>query len=372
MKKFTHQGRDYTFKRYPETTNKSLQSWNAGDEYVLSKLEELDISGKSIAIYNDRFGFLATVLNENHPNLVVDRKSQLKSIEQNMELNGFTWDAGQSISPLDELPEKVDIVVITIPKTMDLFKLYLQHASQSLADDGVVICSFMTKYFSPQMLSIAEEFFEEVNQSLAKKKSRVLTLKGKKSKTTGSIVEEIPFSFDEEHQEKLKQYSGVFSSGHIDYATQFLITHLNLDEEDKDKKVLDMGAGNGVIARAIQIKNPAAEIHVTDDSRLAIASSKLNLASGNTHFHWNDTLDDLEENSFDLVVSNPPFHFGHETNIEVSVRLFTEVAEILKPGGRFICVANQHLNYKTHLDKIFKAVDVIAQNEKFILYKAVA
>ena len=370
MKTFTHREKEYTFKRYPETTNRSLQAWNAGDEYVLSKLEGLDLSGRSIALYNDRFGVLAVALNENRPFVVVNRRSQLKSIEKNMELNGLKWDSTQSFSPLDEFPEKVDISIIAIPKTMDLFKLYLQHASHYLADDGVVICSFMTKYFSPQMLSIAEEYFEDVDQSLALKKSRLLTLKGKKQKTPDSIIEETPFSFDDTHQEQLQQYSGVFSSGHIDYATQFLIAHLDVTEEDK--KILDMGAGNGVIARAVQIKNPTAEIHLTDDSRLAIASSKLNLASGNTHFHWNDTLDDLEKNSFDLVVSNPPFHFGHETNIEVSVQLFTEVLEVLKPGGRFICVANQHLNYKTHLNKIFTSGEVIAQNEKFILYKTIA
>ncbi|HET8866043.1 MAG TPA: methyltransferase [Gracilimonas sp.] len=368
MKKFTYREKDYTFRRYPETTNKSLQAWNAGDEYVLAKLEELDVSDKCIAIYNDRFGFLSTILDDNHPIPVVDRKSQLKSIEQNMELNGLTWDSEQSISPLDQLPKTVDIGIITIPKTMDLFKLYLQHVSQALADDGIVICSFMTKYFSPQMLSIAGEFFEEVDQSLAKKKSRILTLKEKKEKTPDPIIEEIPFSFSEDHQEHLKQYPGVFSGGHIDYATQFLIMHLEISKENE--MVLDLASGNGVIARAIQIKNPTAEIHLTDDSRLAIASSKLNLSSENTHFHWNDTLDELEKSSFDLVVSNPPFHFGHETNIEVSVKLFQEVAEVLKPDGRFICVANQHLNYKTHLDKIFKTVEVIAQTDKFILYKS--
>ncbi|MBE80015.1 MAG: hypothetical protein CL670_12740 [Balneola sp.] len=367
---FTFQEKQFNIVRYPETSNKSLRAWNAGDEYVLSRLEEMGYAGKSIVIINDRFGFLSTILHEANPYVVVEWKSQERAIQQNLKAHDFECVEDRSLSPLQELPEAVDIATIQIPKTLDLFKLYLQQASKSLKEDGVVLCSFMTKYFSPQMLSIAEEYFEEVDQSLARKKSRILTLKGKKKREEESFVEEIPFSFSEGNEENLKQYPGVFSSGSIDYATQFLIEHLSLSGEDQ--KVLDLASGNGVIARAAQIQNPEAEIHLVDDSRLAIESSKLNLNPENVHFHWDDTLDGLEKDSFDLVLSNPPFHFGHETNIEVSIQLFKQVSEILKPGGKFICVANQHLNYKTHLNEIFDKGEVLANNKKYILYKVTA
>jgi 16S rRNA G1207 methylase RsmC len=367
---FKYQNREFNFERYPETNNKSLRSWSAADEYVLSRMEEIEAESKTVAISNDRFGFLTTTLQSLNPFVVIDRKSQQKAIEQNLTRNSQDWDEGRWISPLEPLPNKVDIGIINVPKTMDLFRLYLSQISDALAEDGVVYCAFMTKYFSPQMLSIADEFFEESDQGLAKKKSRILTLKGKKNPVIDSHIIEIPFSFGEGQEENLKQYPGVFSGDHIDYATQFLIEHLEIS--DNDTKVLDMGAGNGVIARAIQLKNPEAEIYITDDSRLAIESSKLNLDSEKTHFHWNDTLDDLEKASFDLVVSNPPFHFGHETNIEVSTGLFAEVAEVLKPSGRFICVANQHLNYKTHLNELFSKGEVLANSKKFILYKVIA
>jgi 16S rRNA G1207 methylase RsmC len=367
---FTYQEQQFNIVQYPETSNKSLRAWNAGDEYVLSRLEELGYAGKSMVIYNDWFGFLSTILHDAHPYMVIEWKSQEKAIVQNLKAHDFVWEEDRSLSPLQEVPEAVDIAIIQIPKTLDLFKLYLQHASQSLKEDGVILCAFMTKYFSPQMLTIAEEFFEEVDQSLAKKKSRILTLKGKKKRAEESFVEEIPFSFSEGNEESLKQYPGVFSSGSIDYATQFLIEHLSLSEENQ--KVLDLASGNGVIARAAQIQKPEAEIHLVDDSRLAIESSKLNMNLKNAHFHWDDTLDGLEKGSFDLVVSNPPFHFGHETNIEVSIQLFKEVSEILKPGGKFICVANQHLNFKTHLNELFAKGEVLANSKKFILYKVTA
>lgn len=175
------------------------------------------------------------------------------------------------------------------------------------------------------------------------------------------------FSFNGGESEELKQYPGVFSSGNIDYATQFLIENIRMN--DDDETVLDLGSGNGVIARKIQKLNPDVNLHLMDDSILAVESSKLNVENKTTFFHWSDSLKDLSQAKFDLIISNPPFHFGHETNIEVSLRLFKEITEALNPGGRFICVANQHLNYKVHLDKLFTSVEILAQNKKYIIYK---
>lgn len=368
MKLFIHKDIEYKFVRYPETSNKSLRAWSAAEEYVLLKVKELEKASKKIAIYNDRFGFLSCTLNEYKPLVVADRRSQQRSIDQNMKLNELQWDKERLYDPLDELPEKVDIGIINIPKTMDLFELYLNQLSRSLSEDGIAICSFMTKYFSPQMLSIAEKYFEEVEQSLARKKARLLILKKKAKRPKKELIHTIPFAFEEEGREEFRQYFGVFSSGNIDYATQFLIKQLVLRNEDK--KVMDLASGNGVIARAVQLMKPEAEIHLMDDSLLAIESSKLNLEPDNTHYHWNDTLEDFEVNSFDLIITNPPFHLGHETNIEVSIRLFKEIANILKPTGRFMCVANRHLNYKTHLTKNFSRVEIEAQNKKYVVYKA--
>ena len=70
--------------------------------------------------------------------------------------------------------------------------------------------------------------------------------------------------------------------------------------------------------------------------------------------YTNDSMELFKDDYFDLVISNPPFHFEHETNIEVAIRLFHDVKRCLKSEGRFELVASQHLNFKTHLIKIFK------------------
>ena len=163
-----------------------------------------------------------------------------------------------------------------------------------------------------------------------------------------------------------KQYYGVFSAKKIDQATLLLIQHLEV--RLGHNKILDLACGNGILAHAAFVNKPNAEIHLIDDSALAIASSKLNIDSKKACFHYNDTLDNFENNTFDLIISNPPFHFEHETNIEVALDLFKEVKRCLKKGGSFQLVTSNHLNSKTHLHKLFHKVNIVAQNEKFVVY----
>ena len=62
--KNTHKNK-YTITRFPKTRNQSLQAWNAADEYLLQNVhflhlfEKLDLKTPKLAIFNDRFGFLA-------------------------------------------------------------------------------------------------------------------------------------------------------------------------------------------------------------------------------------------------------------------------------------------------------------------------
>ncbi len=359
---FSFKNKEYKIERYPKTENRSLKSWNAADELLLQHVEELVLGNTSIAIYNDRFGFLSTMLNEFSPSIIINYKSQEKAIQKNLNANKLDFITMQFRTPLDSLPKGIDLGVFKIPKSMELFRLQLAQIAATLDEEGIVLGGFMTKYFTPQMLDIANEFFEEVEQSKAWKKSRVIILQKKKKQKEHSIINSISFQ-----GEIFQQYFGVFSAKNIDYASQFFIENLNIKENEK--RVLDLASGNGVLAKMVELKQYASEIHLMDDSYLAIESSKLNLNSGNLFFHFSDSMDVFKNDFFDVVISNPPFHFEFETNIEVALELFREVKRCLKEEGRFLLVASQHLNFKTHLIKLFQEVNIISENDKFVIYE---
>lgn len=360
--KYTFQNNNFEITRYPETNDRSLRAWNAGDEYLLNQANDLSLFDRKIVIYNDRFGFLSSFFNQYKPLTVIDHKSQEKAMLKNLMANGLEFDKSLLKTPLDDIKEEIDIAFIKIPKSLDHFSLYLAQINKALKKDGQVICAFMTRHFSPQILKIAETFFEVAEQSLALKKARVLILKKPIKREDTNLINELKSS----ESENLKQYLGVFSGKKVDHATEFLIKNMSANYDAK--KVLDLGSGNGILAMIIRAQNKLAEIHLMDDFWLAVASSKLNLPESKTFFHWNNELSFFGKGTFDLVVSNPPFHFGHENNIDVTLNLFQGVKRILTDKGVFELVANKHLNYKSHLEKIFRYVDIIAENEKFVVY----
>ncbi|KAA3616444.1 MAG: methyltransferase domain-containing protein [Calditrichaeota bacterium] len=359
----TVQNKEYKISRYPETKSTSLHAWSAADEHIIKYVQENEIVPKASIIYNDRFGYLSCMLNELNPFVVINYKSQEKACHLNLRANNLPIAEEKFLSPLAPLPKNLEIALIKIPKSLDLFRMFLNQLSAALTDEAIVVCAFMTRHFTPGMLNVAAEFFEESEQSKAWKKSRLLILRKKKTPKEISLLNSIKFN----DSINLRQYFGVFSAGKIDNASLLFIDRLKI--KTSEERVLDLGSGNGVLSMAVREQNINCELHLIDDSFLAVESSKLNLAPENTYFYYNDCLDNFKDHFFDLVVSNPPFHFEHENNIEISLALFKAVKRCLKKGGRFLLVANRHINYKTHLLKMFKAVKINAGTKKIVLYE---
>lgn len=359
---FKYNSQPFHIQRYPATNNKSLQAWSAADEHLLKHLDNKTIPAGKLALINDRYGYLHCQLHSFAPLCIIQNHSQQKAHCLNLKANQLSIHQNHFINPLQTYPTRVEIALIHIPKSLDLFRLYLYYLNQNTSQTGQVICAFMTRNFTPQLLSIAKEFFEEVEQSRAWKKSRLLLLTKKRPVQECSLINHIPFT----KNHSLQQYFGVFSAGNIDYASRFLMDHLQVKKSTQC--ALDLASGNGVLALAIREQHPHCQLHLLDDSWLAIASSKLNISDSNTFFHWNHNLDDFANQSFDLIISNPPFHFEYEIDVSIALGLFKSVKRCLKPNGCFQLVANRHLNYKIHLDRIFDEVKTLAENNKFVVY----
>jgi len=354
MHYFVFQNQEFSLERYPKTSNRSLLPISNAELLVLNYIEERQ--SKPCHLFNDRFGVWNCALYDQEVTTIWNYASQKKAIDLNLERNGLT--AGNQIfkTPLEKL-DTIELALIKVPKSLELFELYLDQIYQSSNENTEVIGGFMTKYFNKSLLNIASNYFEDVTQSLAWKKARLLILKNPKQDIPKKeLIHSISWK-----EEILAQYSGVFSSGKIDIGTQFLLEDLQIQEDETE--ILDLASGNGVIALEALKKNPKVKLTLLDDAILAIESSKLNLKEA--RFVCDDNLSQFESNSFDLVLSNPPFHFEYENNIEVSINLFKEVKRCLKEEGRFLLVANKHLNYGTHLQKIFSQVSLLKSNDKF-------
>jgi len=183
----------YKIIRYPITVQNSLRAWNSADEHILKYLDEKKINLNNIVIYNDRFGFLSTILANHQPKTILNFKSQEKSIYTNLKLNGLDFKSIIKINPLDKIKPACDLVLIKIPKSLDLFRLQMEQLYRASKKGTKIVCAFMTKYFSPQILDICNEYFEIYEQSKAWKKSRLILIKNKKKKKKAKLNMKLHF-----------------------------------------------------------------------------------------------------------------------------------------------------------------------------------
>lgn len=354
--------KDYNLKRFPATKNKSLQAWSAIDELLLQESQSLNLD--SVCIINDAFGALTCALSTTKPIVLVDRKSQLKAISQNLKLNKLEKD-GIVFSNLLKVPHrKITSVFLRIPKSLVLFQLYLHQIYPSLTDKSTVLCGFMTRNFTPGLLDIAGQYFNVVEQTKAYKKARLLKLSSPKPQPPSfQLFSEVPNDL----HISLKQYAGVFSSGKVDNATRLLLQ--SLPDFSAEHEVLDLACGNGVIGAFVRKNQPACTIDCLDDSFLALASAKLNLPKSVGDCYWSNSIQSIKDKQYNYILCNPPFHFEHENTIEIALQLFKETKSYLKEEGSFYVVSNKHLNYTTHLSKLYSLVTQVAETPKFEVLK---
>jgi release factor glutamine methyltransferase len=91
--------------------------------------------------------------------------------------------------------------------------------------------------------------------------------------------------------------------------------------------MVDVGTGSGCIALALAKELPETEMHATDISSAALEIARVNAArhqlESRIRFHRGDLLEGLEEYTFDLIVSNPPYvGEAEEDQVQLEVRKF--------------------------------------------------
>lgn len=355
-----YNGKSWVLNRYPKTSNNSLQAWSAIDELLLETGSlSLSDTGKTLLI-NDAFGALTCSLFHLNPDVVIDRYSQVKAIRENLNNNKLKAKNLNWHKPLKVNIKSASVALIRIPKSLNLFELYLSIVQNKLDVNGTAYCGFMTRNFTPALIELAGNLFNVVEQTKAYKKARVLVLKDPKSSVThkttfGDVINELGL--------QLKQYPGVFSADKVDIATQLLLS--KLPEFEATDKILDLACGNGVVASFIRKRNPNCELTLLDDSSLAISSAKLNVSKEGANFIWSDSLKSLKEEKYNYILCNPPFHFEYENTLEIALSLFKESVNHIEVGGKLIIVANTHLNYKTHLQHLFKETKQILKSDKY-------
>jgi 16S rRNA (guanine1207-N2)-methyltransferase len=169
---------------------------------------------------------------------------------------------------------------------------------------------------------------------------------------------------------KLQAEPGVYAAGKLDPGTAFLLQNYAMTSL-AGKKVLDIGCGYGLLSLKAALAGGA--VTALDDDLLAVRSTHLNaehygLDIRVLHSDVNSELHDEER--FDAVLINPPFHVGKQVILDVPVAFIAAAYKHLVPGGELVLVANKALAYELLLGH-FAYWETLRTNQHFKVLRAI-
>ncbi len=159
---------------------------------------------------------------------------------------------------------------------------------------------------------------------------------------------------------------GVFSQSALDIGTKLLLQQL---PKQMSGKVLDFGCGAGVISCFIGKKHPQSQLALLDVSALAIASAKqtliINGLSGQV-FPSNGISQVTD--SYQHIVSNPPFHQGIKTHYQITENFLSDIKNHMKKSADITIVANSFLRYQPIMQQHIGTTHTQINQQGFSIY----
>ncbi|MEU9453499.1 methyltransferase [Streptomyces sp. NPDC048277] len=367
---------EFELSRFPEDPRDRLRAWDASDAYLLRYLdqERIGLSG-TVVVLGDRWGALVTALAEHRPTQITDSYLSQEATRANLARAGVEPGAVQLLTTQDPPPERVDVLLVRVPKSLALLEDQLLRLAPAVHAGTVVIGTGMVKEIHTSTLQLFERILGPTRTSLAEQKSRLVhctpdpALERPANPWPYSYA--LPDGIGAVSGRTVVNHAGVFCADRLDIGTRFFLAHL----PEGGRRIVDLGCGNGVVGTAVALADPTAEVLFVDESFQAVASAeatyKANGVPGHAEFRVGDGLAGVAAGSVDVVLNNPPFHSHQATTDATAWRMFTGAKRALRPGGELWVIGNRHLGYHVKLRKLFGNSELVASDPKFVVLKAV-
>lgn len=390
MNRLTTSWGTFPLTRFPADPRDALRAWDAADEYLLNHLAETgtDLSG-TVAVVGDRWGALVTALAARTdigaaPVQISDSYLGRSATAENLARSGAAPDAVTLLTTQDPPPERIDVLLVRVPKSLALLEDQLYRLAPAVHENTVIVGTGMVKEIHTSTLSLFERILGPTRTSLAVKKARLIHTTPDPARVGADPVRDAnpwPYRYALPADapaglagRTVVNQAGVFCADRLDIGTRFLLQHLPTGLGAA--RVVDLGCGNGVVGLAVALAEPAAELLFTDESYQAVASAEENFRTHagedrKAEFAVGDGLAQAAPGSVDLVLNNPPFHSHQATTDRTARRMFADARRALRPGGELWVVGNRHLGYHVALRRIFGNSELVASDPKFVVLRAV-
>lgn len=359
-------------RRHPDVEGPGLEASDAADRLILDQSTALvaGVGPGGLVVIDDSYGALAlgaAAAGARDIRVHQDLITGERALALNAERAGYAADV-RSLPLGSELLRGARVVLLRLPRSLDRLDEVAGLVAQHAASDVVIVAGARIKHMTLAMNDVLGAWFERIDVSHARQKSRVLTASGPRAQRQPTAP---GWPRGERHDDlgvTVVAHGGVFAGTGIDIGTRFLLGELGAAMPDAASAV-DLACGSGVVAAWLARSRPSMRVTAADRSAAAVASARataeVNAVADRVHVTRADGLELLPDASEPLIVLNPPFHSDAALHTGIARHLFADAARVLAPGGELWCVWNSHLRYRPLLERIVGETRQVARNPKF-------
>ncbi len=270
---------------------------------------------------------------------------------------------------------RADTVAIRIPKEKGAVRQLLWDAFALLNTGGRCYVAGATNEGIKSAASLMAEVFGQAHAIAHDSGHRILFAKKQNESPSSLNAADLRFvdhdAFNEVEAtlrgEPTTLYSrpGVFSWEHVDEATSILSDAIDVRPGET---VLDLGCGAGALGIIAARLSGTGMVTMLDADVEAVRSATRSAQAANVancRVLPSDIAEAVLNERFDVVVTNPPFHVGKATDLDVPRQFIQDAWQVLAPGGRLLLVANRTLPYERTIYQRFGNIVTVVDGRRF-------
>ncbi|WP_165870523.1 methyltransferase [Alteromonas sediminis] len=261
-----------------------------------------------------------------------------------------------------------DQALLFMPKSKSQFSMLMHMALSHMNKDG---CLYIVGDNKSGIKSITKlmQPFGNVEKVDSARHCTLLCLTLEKQVSSFNPNDYLKYATYElgEREWECASFPGVFSEGALDEGTALFLQTLPLPLHGR---TLDFASGAGVISCFVGKALQHISCDLLDVSAIALYCAAHSLKENQLHgtLIAANGLQGVTQ-QYQCILTNPPFHTGTKTDYAIVTEFINTSVNRLKKGGNLYVVANRFLPYTDQLKTKYSQVDVLAQNNKFSVYK---